>query len=83
MYALVCNSLVYFNEVFIYSLQWVAVLRLTKHFCALTWRTDAYCIWISDTGSWKHSGHYHNNQLHSVFSGLWVLAHGRRADLST
>ena len=35
---------------------------------------DWYCLWISDTGS-----HYHNDLLHLVMSGLWVLACGRRA----
>ena len=48
--------------------------------CALTHRTDVYHVWIRDTGSEKHSGHYHNYRLHSVMSGLWVLACVRRAD---
>ena len=41
-----------------------------------------YCVGISNTGSQNHSGHYHNDRLHLVTSGLGVLACGRRADLS-
>ena len=36
----------------------------------ITRRTNVYCVWISDTGSQKHSSHYHNDRLHSVTSGL-------------
>ena len=53
---------------------------MNQHCCALTHRADEYRIGISGNGSNKHSGYYLNNGLHSVLSGLWVLALGRRAD---
>ena len=69
-----------FNEAFIpYN---NAVLGLTQHCYTVFHRADVYCMWISDTGSYEHSGHYLNSCLHSLLSGLWVLACRRRADLS-
>ena len=47
--ALVCKSLIDFNEAFIPYNE--PDLRMTQHCCALTHRTDLYCAWISDTGS--------------------------------
>ena len=49
---------------------------MTQHSCALTSRTDEYHVWISNTGSQKHSNHYHNNRLHSVRS--WSVSMRRK-----
>ena len=47
------------------------------------WKIFEFPIFSKNPICHLPSGHYHNDQLHSVTSGLWVLACARRAHLST
>ena len=82
-YALVCK----FNEALIlmkHLFPTMSCSSLTDP-ALLDTHPQGWCIschiLISGTSSYKHSGHYHNNWLHSVTSGFSMLQCGRRADL--
>ena len=73
IYALVCESLIDFNETFFIPYNEMQFWDWPN----IVVQSPAGLLYIAqrlerDTGSWKHSGYNLNEQLHSVSSGLWV-----------